>query len=136
MASTTMNANEPRVKERFFILTPTPTDKTESGFQGSTHTIYLDAEGLAMRWSGKGPIPQIGDRVKVTMNRIGEAEVKGYFVSWGGGSDWYVGVMALPLKPPAYYTRQTAEAKKNPNNPRWMGEGIGCFFGTEIKGVV
>lgn len=124
--------SEPLVKERFFIPTPTPTDRTEVGLL-CTHAIYLDAEGLAMRWSGKGPIPWIGDQVKVTMNRIGKAEVKGYFVSWGGGTDWYVGVMALPLKPPAYYKRQTAEAKKDPRKPRWMGEGIGCFFGNEIS---
>ncbi len=128
----TMNAvkTRPTVTVRFFIVTPTPTEASENdgGFRP-----YLDAEGLRMWWSGKKELPKIGDTVKVTMNGIGPAVVKGFFVEWGGGDSWYVGVMALPKKPPKYYRENVQEDKKNPNKPAWMKEGIGCFFGSEIE---
>lgn len=109
--------------ERFFILTPTPTDRT--GKDG--HAVYLDAEGKEMLWSAKFPIPAIGQRIYINMNGIGWAVVKGYFESCG-----YVGVMTLPTRPPKYLRDQNKADRKDLSKPQWYRDGIGCEFGSEI----
>jgi hypothetical protein len=123
------------LQERFFILTPTPTDQTEpvkySDGTSKDFPVYLDASGKPMKWSGSFPIPAIGARVYVTMNRIRWAVVKGYFDSEG-----YVGVMTLPTRPPKWLRDQRKRAQKEPgyaNRPKWVKEGIGCEFGSEIS---
>lgn len=102
-------------KERFFLLTPTPTEH---------QAIYKDAEGNEMRWSAKFPVPAIGTAVTVTMNRIGPAIVKGYFESHG-----WLGIMVLPTNPPQWLIDQR---KKNPGKLAWQKEGIACVFGAEF----
>lgn len=104
--------------ERFFILTPTATDQPD---------VYLDASGKPMKWSGKFPIPAIGTRVFVVMNRIGWAVVKGYFES-----DGYVGLMTLPTRPPKWL-RDQRKRETSPNQPAWVRDGIGCEFGMELS---
>ncbi len=111
--------------ERFFILTPTPTDQQADGFP-----VYLDAEGKPMKWSGKFPIPAIGTTVNIRLNGIGLAEVKGYFESCG-----FVGVMTLPKNPPRWLVKQNREDCKDKRRPQWYREGIGCEFGNEIEVV-
>jgi hypothetical protein len=120
--------------ERFFILTPTPIDQTETVKHpdGSKEDfpLYLDASGKPMKWSASFPIPAINDRVCITMNGIGPAIVKGYFESEG-----FVGVMTLPLNPPKWLRDQRKREAKEPNyasKPKWVKEGIGCEFGAEI----
>lgn len=116
--------------ERFFILTPTPTSKTHEHC-----AIYLDASGMEMRWSAKFPIPAIGQRIFITLNGIGWAVVKGYFVSETSYAN-YVGVMTLPTNPPAWLkaqNRRDKKARENRNQPQWMIDGIGCEFGAEIE---
>ncbi len=102
-----------KIEERFFIEAPTPTNE---------HQIYIDAGGNPLRWSGDFPIPAIGDPILVRMNSIGPAVVKGYFESCG-----FIGVMALPVRPPDWYVRQSQRAKLT-----WQKQNIGCFFGKEI----
>ena len=112
-----MNETKPNpVVERFFILTPTPTNDPK---------VFLDAEGKEMKWSGEIPPPAIGAQINVTMNRIGPAIVKGYFESCGR-----LGIMMLPINPPDWLIRQR---KDNPGKLKWQKEGIGCVFGTEFK---
>jgi hypothetical protein len=104
------------VTERFFILTPTPTNDPK---------VFLDAEGNEMKWSGVTPPPAIGAQINVTMNNIGLAIVKGYFESCG-----WLGVMMLPLNPPDWLVRQR---KADPGKLKWQQEGIGCVFGAEFQ---
>jgi hypothetical protein len=123
--------------ERFFILTPTPTGAVEVVPNQNTFTIFHDAEGKPLRWaSGKEgvPLPKIGDQIKVDMNGIGPAVVKGYFVSEVEDGN-YLGIMALHLKPPKWLVdqRKRDAQDKTRNHPNWVVEGIGCFFGTEIE---
>jgi hypothetical protein len=121
--------------EKFFILTPTPTDRTETVNHGdgtkNDFPVYLNAEGKPLKWSGKFPIPAVGSRVYVTMNGIGWAIVKGFFESCG-----YVGLMTLPVGPlPKWYKDQRRRERKEPNyasKPKWIKEGIGCEFGNEL----
>jgi len=104
--------------ERFFILTPTPTDRPD---------VYLDASGNQMKWSGKFPIPAIGTKVFITMNGIGWATVKGYFESYG-----YVGLMTLAARPPKWLRDQHKRDAQDLGQPKWIREGIGCEFGAEL----
>lgn len=116
------------MQERFFILTPTPTTETvPHPIDGKTLPVYHDAEGKPMMWSGDFPIPPVGSRVFVRMNRIGWAVVKGYFESCG-----FVGLMTLPLNPPEWLIKQRKRDQKE-TQPKWAKEGIGCTFGNECS---
>jgi len=123
--------------ERFFILTPTPTGHRGKDHGGNEHTIYLDASGKEMFWSADFAIPSIGQRIFITMNSIGWAVVKGYFVS-ETDTDNYVGVMTLATRPPKWLRDQHKRDLKHgffgsgSPMPQWMKDGIGCEFGTEI----
>lgn len=107
------------MSERFFILTPTPTNDPH---------VYRDGSEVPMKWSGKYPIPAVGTEIRVTMNGIGSSVVKGYFESHG-----WVGLMILPNKPPKYYVEQTKKHQNDPKKPQWVKDGIGCVFGIEAE---
>lgn len=109
--------------EKFFIAKPTTTS--------DPHT-YINAEGRQLKWSATFPLPEIGARIHITMNRIGPAIVKGYFEAGDPAKAVWLGVMTKATKPPAYLKRQQAEAKKDPTLPEWMRSGIGAEFGSEI----
>jgi len=119
------------MKERFFILTPTPTGRVMKSPAGSDAQVYLDAEGNEMWWYALFSLPSIGQRIYISMNGIGWASVKGYFVSEG-----YLGVMTLAENPPKWLVDQRQAAKLEPSydsEPNWVKEGIGCEFGPEIR---
>ena len=63
------------------------------------------AEALNAEWSGKHPLPNIGDKVNCIMNRIGEGIVVAYFTS-DDGHKWYAGVEIKVLNPPEWYLKQ------------------------------
>lgn len=114
--------------ERFFILTPTATaEKKTHPIDGRELPIYHDAEGKPMMWSADFPLPAINSRVFVKMNGIGWAVVMGYFESEG-----FVGLMTLPLNPPAWLVEQRKRDRKK-SQPKWAQEGIGCTFGIECS---
>lgn len=111
------------------IPRPTPTGRKGEGDRAHCE-IYLDAEGKPLLWSGKFPLPNIGDRLTITMNRIGPAEVVGYFSEAG-----YVGVMTKALDPPTWLVKQRADDRKRPDfagMPQWWKDDIGCEFGAEV----
>ena len=115
--------------ERFLIPKPRPTNEIET-VESATFSIYLNESGERLKWSGEFPLPEVGSRVYVAMNRIGWAIVKGYFESEG-----YVGVMTLPTEPPEWLRAQREEEKRDPKYAelaQWAKEGIGCEFGAEI----
>ncbi len=118
----------PKTNERFFIETPIPTSKMKSDSEGSKFLLYLNEKGKGMMWSADFPLPAIGSRVFIRMNSIGWAVVKGYFESFG-----YLGVMTLPINPPAWLRAQQQEDKKDPKCPNWAKAGIGCEFGSELS---
>jgi hypothetical protein len=118
----------PKTTERFFITVPVASSKTKTDKDSNRFPVYLNEQGKPMMWSGDFPLPAIGSRVFITMNNIGWALVKGYFES-----DGYVGVMTLPLNPPAWLREQHVSAKKGPNCPDWVRKGIGCEFGSELS---
>jgi hypothetical protein len=118
--------------ERFFIATPVDSgDLTFTDFEGKERTVksYTDPiTGEVMKWSADFELPAIGTKVFVTMNGIGWAWVKGYFVS----EDW-VGVMTLATAPPTWLRKQNKEHAKDTSKPQWYRDGIGCEFGCEIR---
>ena len=137
------------VVERFFILTPTPTDRTLPGFENKPLPVYQDASGLDMRWSSKMPLPKIGDRIYMRINSIGYGEVKGYFVAETDNGA-YLGLLVLPENPPDWYKRQVGDRVKEHamaqrlgpekaklervrEQPKWIREGIAAVFGAEIS---
>jgi hypothetical protein len=131
--------------ERFFILTPTATDKLAPNSEGKLFPVYLDAAGLEMKWSGKMPLPSIGDRIYMAINSIGYGKVEGYCESHG-----WLGLMVWPENPPRWYFDQTrrhvdetikarrlgpekAKIERLREWPKWVCEGIACVFGAEIR---
>lgn len=93
--------------------------------------VYMDENGNPLKWSANFPLPEIGSRVYIILNRIGWAVVKGYFAEAG-----YLGVMTLATNPPKWLRDQRKRNQKDPrfvNSPDWVKEGIGCEFGAEIQ---
>jgi len=104
-----------------------------------------EAEGFpALKWSGKMPLPGIGDRIYVRMNSLGWAKVEGYYESAG-----YLGLMVLPEDPPEWYIRQVHQKERETRAarrigpekaklerirewPNWIRRGVGVVFGAEI----
>jgi hypothetical protein len=117
----------PALVERFFIPPPIPTSETKKDANDQLLPVYLDEKGRPLLWSGGFPLPAIDSRVFVKMNNIGWALVKGYYASAG-----YVGVMTLPLSPPAWLFEQCLE-DHDPDRPEWAKKGIGCEFGSELS---
>lgn len=112
--------------ERFFILTPTPTDRTVTVDGCGTPSIYLDAFGMEMKWGQRNPLPAIGERIYVDMNQLGYASVVGYLESHG-----WLGLMVKFENPPEWFHKQVA--RHDASKPKWMREGIGCIFSAEFR---
>lgn len=123
------------MSDQFFIPMPTPTGKTKPNPTGGAELpTYVSPETSVfssheMMWSGKGPLPAIGDEIHVVMNNIGKATVKGYLASRYG----FLGLMVLPHSPPAYLVKQREEDRKAGRFPDWWREGIICVYGMEIQ---
>ena len=83
--------------------------------------VYKDGfpvvvDGGALIWAAKVPPPPVGEKVRVSMNGLGEAEVVGYF-SMGG----YLGLRVKLDNPPEWYIKQN------------KGNVVGSIFGPEFK---
>lgn len=118
--------------ERFFIPKPAPVPASPvPGRMGRPDlTVYRTPDdGRDLLWSNtRMPLPEVGQRVFITMNRIGWAVVVGYFEAEG-----YLGVMTRATNPPLWLRRQRREDQKSGRKmPQWMLDGIGCEYGTEI----
>jgi hypothetical protein len=109
-----------RMKERFFIPRPMATGRLIDD-EGSPMREFHNERGIALKWSGENPLPEVGQMVRIEMNDIGPAVVMGYFES-----DGYLGIMSRPVTLPKWY-----EAK--PEDLDWQRNGIGCEFGCEIS---
>lgn len=112
------------MQSKFFIPKPKATGEPGTG-KHAEHAVYLTEGGERLFWSAPFPLPEVGDNVTITMNRIGPAIVKGYF-SQGA----YVGVMTFATEPPKWLRDQQRDV--NANDPDWVKQGIGCEFGAEI----
>lgn len=73
----------------------------------------------AMKWSGSYPIPTIGERVDVLINKLGHGTVESYFVEHG-----FVGITVKLDAPPDWHRKQTAGTHY---------EGKALVFGKEIN---
>lgn len=82
------------------------------------HTTDMECSDLP-KWSGKDPVPAIGQTIYVRVNRIGAAKVVGYAIDCG-----YLGVLAYPLDPPEWWVRQNG-----PSSP----ENAPLVFGAELQ---
>lgn len=109
---------------KFFIPEPVPTGKPAAD---STGFAIYEVDGQQLKWSGKMPLPKIGDRIEIIMNRIGPGVVKGYFSEAG-----FLGVMTSADNPPEWLRKQRKEYAKDSTKPEWYRNGIGCEFGNEI----
>jgi hypothetical protein len=76
------------------------------------------------QWSGKLPLPEIGDRVYATCNSFGPSTVTGYFTQ----GRW-IGITVMPDKCPEFYLNQNRAAFQRPDMGRLLSF---CFFGAEI----
>ena len=112
---------------------------------GDNFAIY-EAEGFpGLKWSGKMPLPKIGERIYASMNSLGWAKVEGYYESGG-----FLGLMLRFENPPDWYERQRQgnvreheQAKKlGPEKaqtervrlmPQWILDGLGVCFGAEVR---
>lgn len=81
------------------------------------------ADGQTLKYSNR-ELPALGDEVEITMNRIGRAHVAGYFYEEG-----FLGIIARPVNPPAWWIKQHAENKKSPV------QNYACVFGAEFKTI-
>jgi len=78
-------------------------------------------EGRQVKYSEHDRVPDIGERITISMNSIGPAVVKGYFIEFE-----FVGVLAVPVTPPDWWKRQNADY----NGPLKDCCGV---FGSEIE---
>ena len=69
------------------------------------------------KWSGKGPIPAIGDRVHINFNSFGAGTVRSYFVEGG-----WVGVEVECDQRPEWHIKQNGNTHTRP-----------LVFGAELK---
>lgn len=132
-------------QERFFIPTPTPTDRLAENSEGKLFPVYLDASSLDMKWSGKMSLPASGTRVYMHINSIGWGRVEGYAESHG-----WLGLLVKPEAPPEWWSKQRERNRKEHARalkigaekaaierirtlPNWILEGICCVFGAEIS---
>jgi hypothetical protein len=89
----------------FLIARPKASGETEGNL-----AIYYTHDEEPLKWSAPFPLPNIGDRIQITMNGIGEADVVGFFKEEG-----FVGVMTRALNPPPYLVEQRERAKRQPD---------------------
>lgn len=121
------------MQETFFIPKPVPTGVTvtrkslDQGREDLVFPSYQTADGRLLMWSGDFDLPEIGQRIYITMNGIGWAIVVGYFECEG-----YLGVMTKPTKPPKWLRKRNREDALDMSKPEWYRRGIGCEYGTEI----
>lgn len=116
---------------KFCIPKPTYIWQEVPGQQ--SFALYQTADGETLKWSGTFPLPDIGTKIYISMNSIGDAIVKGYFAEEG-----YVGVMAIALDPPAWLVSQrkrnlTHKRATGESIPTWIKEGQSTVFGSEIR---
>jgi hypothetical protein len=78
--------------------------------------MVANAKEGALIWAGKVAPPPVGEKIVVTINSLGEAEVVGYF-----SQDGFLGLRTKLDNPPAWYLKQNG------------GNVPGHVFGPEIK---
>ena len=83
--------------------------------------VYKDgmpivADDGKLIWAGKVPPPPIGEKVRVSMNSLGNGDVVGYFSLEG-----YLGLRVKLDNPPEWYVKQN------------KGNVVGQIFGPEFK---
>jgi len=100
----------------FFIPRPAETDgevnRSVHETYSTTYRNYRTADGELLKWSASFPLPTMGQRIRVTMNGIGDAEVVGFFKEEG-----YVGVMTKALDPPTWLKEQLSRNASSPATP-------------------
>lgn len=79
---------------------------------------FLPASEGKVRWSKDEPPPEIGTRIRVTINNCGPAVVTGYFTQ-----DGWLGIICDLTDPPDWHVKQ------NKGNPR------GHVFGPEFERI-
>jgi hypothetical protein len=90
------------------------------------------SEGDKMVWSNDRPLPELGQKIKVTMNGIGFATVIGYF-SETVNEGSYIGVMAVPHNPPQWLKKQNRDGAAKADKPLWYRAGVMCVYGAECE---
>jgi hypothetical protein len=81
--------------------------------------VYKDGmpvKSEALIWAGPVAPPPVGEKIKVSMNGLGNGDVVGYFSQEG-----YLGLRVQLDNPPGWYVKQ------NKGNP------VGHIFGPEFK---
>lgn len=104
--------------------------KATSENSSQKYLVYRTNEREYLNWSAKFPLPRIGDRIHITMNGIGPANVVGFFKEEG-----FIGVMTKAINPPQWLVNQREQERKSPkwdSLPDWRKQGIDCEFGAEV----
>lgn len=88
-------------------------------YQAAAGTKSADIPA-APKWSGDEEPPAVGTKILISMNGIGPAIVRGYFVECG-----WLGVLTEVLSPPDWWVKQNVK----PGKPQPLSHA----FGVEIK---
>lgn len=72
-----------------------------------------------IKWSGTWPIPQIGDKVSINFNQLGEAIVESYFIEHG-----YFGLATKLIDAPEWHRKQHDKNSKHHNTALVFGREL------------
>jgi len=82
------------------------------------YDLWIGVHVVKGLWTGKGPVPAIGDKISINFNSLGSGVVERYFVE-----DGYLGVRVKLLKRPDWHVKQNGKHYK----------GLSNVFGNEIN---
>lgn len=89
------------------------------------YVVTLEANEVmpaAPKWSGSIRIPQIGDKINIRTNMLGDAIVESYFVE-----DGFLGVSCKLLDAPEWHSKRHPAGSKHHNTA--------MVFGCEIRSI-
>jgi len=90
---------------------------------GKVNMDVSDSRVPGLKYSGKSPVPAIGDRVFIALNKLGHGEVVSYYIE-----DHCLGVEIKLDAPPAWHLRRYLIGTGN--------YGITRMFGSEVDRFV
>ena len=95
---------------------------------GKVEMAVSDSRAPGLKYSGNSPIPAIGDRVFISLNKLGHGEVVSYYVE-----DSCLGVEIKLDSPPNWHVKRYPVSSGNYKITRMFGSEIERFTTQEIR---